>query len=103
MSRGYKMNRNWHRNAKRGLPILSAALLSALGLLCDGASAQSASNEVIVDYDVLNVLPCPVAQPAPQGAPTYAPAPYGAAMPPYAPYVMVRPGIYAPMVPGYAP
>jgi hypothetical protein len=100
------MNRNWHRHAKRGLPILSAALLSALGLLCDGAFAQSASNEVIVDYDVLNGLPGPAAQPAPQAAPSYAPAPvpYGAAMaPPYAPYVMVRPGIYAPMVPGYAP
>ncbi len=100
------MNRSWHRHAKRGLPILSAALLSAVGLLCDGASAQSASNEVIVDYDVLNGLPGPAAQPAPQAAPSYAPAPvpYGAAMaPPYAPYVMVRPGIYAPMVPGYAP
>jgi hypothetical protein len=99
------MNRNWHRHAKRGLPILSAALLSALALLCDGASAQSASNEVIVDYDVLNGLPGPAVQLAPQGAPNYAPAPvpYGAAMPPYAPYVMVRPGIYAPMVPGYAP
>jgi hypothetical protein len=99
------MNRNWHRHAKRGLPILSAALLSGVGLLCDGAFAQSASNGVIVDYDVLNGLPGPAAQPAPQVAPGYAPAPvpYGAAMPPYAPYVMVRPGIYAPMVPGYAP
>jgi hypothetical protein len=99
------MNRSWHRHAKRGLPILSAALLSAVGLLCNGAFAQSASNEVVVDYDVLNGLPGTVAQPAPQAAPTYAPAPapYGAAMPPYAPYVMVRPGIYAPMVPGYAP
>jgi hypothetical protein len=99
------MNRSWHRHAKRGLPILSAALLSAVGLLCDGASAQSASNEVIVDYDVLNGLPGSAAQPAPQVAPSYAPTPvpYGAAMPPYAPYVMVRPGIYAPMVPGYAP
>lgn len=99
------MNRSWHRRAKRGLPILSAALLSAVGLLCDSASAQSASNGVIVDYDVLNGLPGPSAQPAPQVAPGYAPAPapYGAAMPPYAPYVMVRPGIYAPMVPGYAP
>jgi hypothetical protein len=99
------MNRNWHRHAKRGLPILSAALLSAAGFLCDGAFAQNASNGVIVDYDVLNGLPGPAAQPAPQAAPGYAPAPapYGAAMPPYAPYVMVRPGIYAPMVPGYAP
>src|SRR5688500_16090310 len=105
MSRGYTMNRSWHRHAKRGLPILSAALLSAVGLLCDGAFAQSASNEVVVDYDVLNGLPGPAARPAPQVAPNYAPAPvpYGAAMPPYAPYVMVRPGIYAPMVPGYAP
>jgi len=99
------MNRNWHRHAKRGLPILSAALLSAAGLLCDSAFAQNASNGVIVDYDVLNGLPGRAAQPAPQAAPGYAPAPapYGAAMPPYAPYVMVRPGIYAPMVPGYAP
>lgn len=100
------MNRNWHRHAKRGLPILSAALLSAVGLLCDSAFAQSASTGVIVDYDALNSLPGPSAQPAaPQPAPSYAPAPspYGAAMPPYAPYVMVRPGIYAPMVPGYAP
>ena len=104
------MYRNWHRRAKSGLPILSAALLSALGLLCDSASAQSASNEVIVDYDVLNGLSAPAAQPAPQVAPSYAPAPvpYGAAVspyapPPYAPYVMVRPGIYAPMIPGYAP
>ena len=99
------MNRSWHRHAKRGLPILSAALLSAIGFLCDGALAQTASNGVVVDYDVLNGLQGPAAQPAPQVAPSYAPAPvpYGAAMPPYAPYVMVRPGIYAPMVPGYAP
>src|SRR5687768_5428045 len=105
MSRGYTMNRNWHRHAKRGLPILSAALLSAAGLLCDSAFAQNASNGVIVDYDVLNGLPGRAAQPAPQAAPGYAPAPvpYGAAMPQYAPYVKVRPGIYAPMVPGYAP
>lgn len=99
------MNGSWHRRAKRGLPILSAALLSAVGLLCEGASAQSASNGVTVDYDVLNGLSGPApAQPAPQQAlPNYAPSQYGAAMPPYAPYVMVRPGIYAPMVPGYAP
>jgi hypothetical protein len=99
------MNRNWHRHAKCGLPILSAALLSAAGLLCHDAFAQSAPNGVIVDYDVLNGLPGAAAQPAPQAAPSYAPAPvpYGGAMPPYAPYVMVRPGIYAPMVPGYAP
>ena len=99
------MNRSWHRHAKRGLPIYRRRCCRRLGLLCDGASAQSASNEVIVNYDVLNGLPGQAAQPAPQVAPTYAPAPvpYGAAMPQYAPYVMVRPGIYAPMVPGYAP
>lgn len=99
------MNRSWHRGAKRGLPILSAALMSALGLWCDGALAQNASDEVIVDYDVLNGLRGPATQPPPQVAPGYAPAPvpYGAAIPPYAPYVMVRPGIFAPIVPGYAP
>ncbi len=44
-----------------GLPILSTALLSAIGLWCQGvqsgALAQSASNQVIVDYGALDALP----------------------------------------------
>jgi len=123
------MNRNWHRRAIGRLPILSAALLSAGGLLCDGmwssASAQTysgASNEVIVNYDVLNTLP---GEPAPYGAqgagvgtqpksqflPGYAPngyAPnaYGVSttLPPYTPYGQVpAAGVQAPLAPGLAP
>src|SRR5688572_9205717 len=70
MSRGYTMNRNWHRRATGGLPILSAALLSAAGVLGQGAwsnaAAQTysgASNEVIVNYDALNALGGQPAQP----------------------------------------
>ena len=44
-----------------GLPILSTALLSAIGLWCQavqsGALAQGASNQVIVDYGALDTLP----------------------------------------------
>jgi hypothetical protein len=96
------MNRNGHRGAIGGLPILSAALLSAAGLLCEGAlsgaAAQSASGEVIVNYDVLNGLSgggaAQGATPAPQVAPGYAPAPYGATvLMPYGPYLVVRPGV----------
>jgi hypothetical protein len=104
------MNRNGHTGAIGRLPILSAALLSAAGLLCDGArsgaAAQSTSGEVIVNYDVLNGLPggsgAYGATPAPQIAPGYAPAPYGATvLMPYAPYLVVRPGMsYVPLVPG---
>lgn len=83
------MNRNWHRRAMSGLPILSAALLSAAGFLGQGAwsnaAAQTysgASNGVIVNYDALNALGGQPAQPS-------APA-YGAAQPvapQYAPLV----------------
>ncbi len=66
------MNRNWRRRSKSGLPILSAVLLSAGSLMWNGmwssAAAQSysgASNEVVVNYDVLNALP---GQAAPYGA-----------------------------------
>jgi hypothetical protein len=72
------MNRNWHRRAVGGLPILSAALLSAAGFLGQGAwsdaAAQTysgASNEVIVNYDALNALG---GQPAQLNAPGTAPA-----------------------------
>ena len=67
------MNRNWRAIGR--LPILSTALLAAGGLLWNGmwsaASAQTysgTSNEVIVNYDVLNALPG-------QAAPSTAPAP----------------------------
>ena len=117
------MNRNWRRRSKSGLPILSAVLLSAGGLMCDGmwssAAAQTysgASNEVVVNYDVLNALP---GQAAPQGAPTgtqpksqflpgyapnrSAPGSFGVtnALPPYTPYGTV-PGVAqpAPLAPG---
>jgi hypothetical protein len=106
------MNRN--RHAIGGLPILSAALLSALGLAIDGALSGAAaqtysgpSNEVIINYDVLNALPGqalpgqpvpapfvapgaaqPGNQPTSQFMPNQAPAPttYGSAtkLPPYA-------------------
>lgn len=64
------MNRNGHRHAG-GLPILSAVLMSAVGLLWDGAhssaAAQShsgASSNVIVNQDVLTALPGPGLAPA---------------------------------------
>src|SRR5689334_18360106 len=73
MSWGYTMNRSWHRRATGGLSILSAALLSAAGLMCDGALSSATaqanagtSSDVIVNYDVLNTLP---SQQAPTGAP----------------------------------
>jgi hypothetical protein len=63
MSTGYVMNRKQWR-AAGGLPILSAALLSACGLLWDGAHASAAAqassaspDNVIVNYDVLNSPP----------------------------------------------
>jgi outer membrane protein OmpA-like peptidoglycan-associated protein len=77
------MNRNWHRRAAGGLPILSAAVLSAAGFLgqgaLSGATAQTypgGSGEVIVNYDVLNALGGQPAQPngtAQPAAPYYAP------------------------------
>ena len=80
------MNRNWHRRAVGGLPILSAALLSAAGFLGQGAwsdaAAQTysgASNGVIVNYDALNALG---GQPSQPGAPGTTPA-YGTAQQPY--------------------
>ncbi|HKP23222.1 MAG TPA: hypothetical protein VJV39_05120 [Dongiaceae bacterium] len=52
------MKRNWHRRAMGGLPILSAALLSAAGLLGQGAWSDAAaqSSGVVVNYDALNAL-----------------------------------------------
>ena len=52
------MNRNWHRRAKGGLPILSAALLSVAGFLGQGAlsGAAAQSSGIIVNYDALNAL-----------------------------------------------
>jgi len=111
------MNRNWHRRAIGRLPILPAALLSAGGLLWGGmgssASAQTysgSSNEVIVNYDVLNSLPGQTApygspsapagtQPTSQFVPGYAPDGYGVspALPAYSPYGAVRPGIAQPV------
>lgn len=67
------MNRNWNRHAAGGLPILSAALLAAVGLSWEGAlsdaaaqASSGAASEVIVDYDALNALP---GQPALNSAP----------------------------------
>jgi hypothetical protein len=86
------MNRNWHRRAMGGLPILSAALLSAVGFLGQGAfsSATAQSNGVIVNYDALNALG---GQPAQPTAPAATPA-YGTAQPPY--YAPVAPPAGAP-------
>src|SRR4030095_5004481 len=58
MSRGYRMNRNWHRRAVGRLPILSAALLSVAGFLGQGAWSDAAaqSSGVVVNYDALNAL-----------------------------------------------
>jgi hypothetical protein len=115
------MNRNWHRRAMGGLPILSAALLSTVGLMGQGAWSDAtgqtysgASNEVIVNYDVLNVLP---GQPVPSGnaraatppksqfMPGYVPNGYATALPPYTPYGTQQPGVAqpAPLAPGLAP
>src|SRR5690242_11037613 len=92
MSWGYTIDRSWRRRASGGLPILSAALLSAAGLLCDGAlsgaAAQAndgASNDVIVNYDVLNTLP---SRQAPTGAP---------------PIHLVRPGVAQSVEPAAEP
>ena len=100
------MNWNGHRHAAGGLPILSAALMSAMGLLWDGAQSSAtaqtysgASSNVIVDYDALNALPGQPAngaqagymQPQPQFAPGH--APYGT-VPPLAP--AMAPGLAAP-------
>ncbi|HET6160483.1 MAG TPA: hypothetical protein VFE34_19210 [Dongiaceae bacterium] len=111
------------------LPILSAALLSAGGLMWDGmwssAAAQAysgQSNEVVVNYDVLNTLP---GQPMPYGGASaggakagtqpksqflpggYNPGAYGVSttLPPYTPYGQVPPaGVQttAPVAPGLA-
>src|SRR5262245_34074180 len=75
MSRGYRMNRNWHRHAVGRLPILSVALLSAAGLLGQGAwsSAAAQSGEVTVNYDALNALGSQPAQPSVPAAQPLAP------------------------------
>ena len=114
------MNRNWHRQAMGGLPILSAAMLSAVGFLGQGAwsdaGAQTysgANNEVIVNYDVLNAIagqPAPNANARPatppksQFMPGYLPNGYTTTLPPYAPYG-TQPGVAqaAPIAPGLAP
>lgn len=80
------MNRNWHRRAKGGLPILSAALLSLAGLSGQGAfsSAAAQSSGIIVNYDALNALGAQPAQPNGAGqpaAPNYAPGPPPAGTP----------------------
>ena len=82
------MNRNWHRRAMGGLPILSAALLSAAGFLGQGAlsSAAAQSGGVVVNYDALNALG---GQPAQPNAPTS-----GTAQQPY--YAPVTPPTGAP-------
>ena len=77
------MNRNWHRRAKGGLPILSAALLSVAGFLGQGAlsGAAAQSSGIIVNYDALNALgDQPTQSNAPAAAPAYGtvPAPAGA-------------------------
>jgi len=80
------MNRNWHRRATGGLPILSAALLSAAGFLGQGAWSDAAaeSSGVIVNYDALNALGSQPAQPngGVQPAAPNAPAVQGLATPP---------------------
>ena len=80
------MNRNWHRRAKGGLPILSAALLSVAGFCGQGAlsSAAAQSSGVIVNYDALNALGAQPAQSngtAQPVAPHYAPVPPPAGAP----------------------
>ncbi len=81
------MNRNWNRHADGGLPILSAALLAAVGFLWEGARSDAAAqtgsgsdSEVIVNYDALNALP---GQPGPASASPAVPA--GHAVPPGVP------------------
>lgn len=123
------MNRNWNGRAIGGLPILSAAMLSIIGLTWgaagSGAAAQTysgPSNEVIVNYDVLNSLPgqaapygargaqtaLPGSQPKSQFLPGYAPKynPGGVqALPPYSPYGTLPPPVGAqpmPLAPGLA-
>jgi hypothetical protein len=114
------MNRNWHGRAVGALPILSATLLSTVGFVGQGAWSDAAaqtysgtSNEVIVNYDVLNALP---GQPAPYGnaraatppksqfMPGYAPNGYATTLPPYTPYGTQQPGVVppAPLAPGLA-
>src|SRR5262245_11934274 len=118
MSRGYTMNRNWNRRAIGGLPILSVATLSAIGLLWSGALSRveaQATGEVVVNYDVLNTLP---GQAAPNGAPQagagappksqFLPGAAPAALPPYTPYAKYGTGtppvspnpVAPPVVPG---
>src|SRR5262245_51841448 len=81
MSRGYTMNRNWHRRAMGGLPILSAALLSAAGFLGQGAwsNAAAQSGGVVVNYDALNALG---AQPNAASGAVQPAAPQALALPP---------------------
>src|SRR5262245_11052909 len=83
MSRGYTMNRNWHRRAVGGLPILSAALLSVAGFLGQGAWSDAAaqSSGVVVNYDALNALGAQPAQSNASGAAQPA-APQALATPP---------------------
>jgi hypothetical protein len=83
------MNRNWNRHVAGGFPILSAALLAAVGLpwegALSGAAAQTSSDAasgVIVDYDALNALP---GQPAPGPTSTSTAVPAGPAVPPGVP------------------
>jgi outer membrane protein OmpA-like peptidoglycan-associated protein len=75
------MNRNWHRRAVGGLPILSAALLSAAGFLGQGALSDAAaqSSGVVVNYDALNALG---AQPNAASAAAQPAAPQALATPP---------------------
>ncbi len=97
------MNRTSQRRAIGRLPILSAALLSAVGLLWDGAQSgataqaySGGSNQVIVNYDVLNALPGQPAlndaaraqdmQPKSQFLPSLAPIGTSTALPPSTTY-----------------
>src|SRR4029453_9441828 len=84
MSRGYTMNRNWHRRAVDGLPILSAALLSAAGFLGQGAWSDAAaqSSGVVVNYDALNALGAQPAQPNAASGAAQPAAPQALATPP---------------------
>ncbi|HET6620237.1 MAG TPA: hypothetical protein VFG64_09875 [Dongiaceae bacterium] len=76
------MNRSSRGRARDRLSILSAALLSAAGLMCPDAFAQVAP-DVVVNYDALDSLSAPT---APGGVPNPAPAqPQSQLVPGYAP------------------
>ena len=96
------MNRNWNRRAIGGLPILSGAVLSTVGLLWIGAHSQAeaqATGEVVVNYDVLNNLPSQAAPPPQSQFLGTAPA----TLPPYTSYEKYGATGTPPPMPGATP